>query len=107
MATQTSEIQLKIAAHVVWRDVPGELVLFDRHSGEYHTLNEIGAAIWREVSRGEPVPGIVAMLSARYAAAPDVIARDVGDFVVASIRKGLLVGTTPASCAAAPEAACP
>jgi Coenzyme PQQ synthesis protein D (PqqD) len=105
MATQTREVQLNIAAHVVWRDVPGALVLFDQRSGEYHTLNEIGAAIWREVSRGEPLHGIVAMLIARYAAAPDVIARDVGDFIAESIGKGLLVETTAASCANAPEVA--
>jgi hypothetical protein len=100
------EVQLKIAAHVVWRDVPGELVLFDQRSGEYHTLNAIGAAIWRAVSRDEPVLGIVAMLVARYAATPDVIARDVGDFIASSIGKGLLVETTAASCANAPEVAC-
>jgi hypothetical protein len=107
MTTHASEVQVKIAAHVVWRDVPGELVLFDQRGGEYHTLNEIGAAIWREVSRGEPVPGIVAVLAARYAAAPDVIARDVGDFISASIRKGLLIEAEPACCAGEPEAACP
>ena len=107
METQTREVKLEIAAHVVWRDVPGELVLFDQRGGEYHTLNEIGAAIWREVSRGEPVPGIVAVLAARYAAARDVIARDVGDFISASIRKGLLIEAEPASCAGVPEAAYP
>jgi hypothetical protein len=105
MAKQSHNVQLEIAGHVVWRDVPGELVLFDQRSGEYHTLNEIGAAIWREVSRGEPVPDIVASLAARYAAAPDVIARDIDDFIGASIRKGLLIEAEPISCMGAPEAA--
>ena len=97
MAKQTREVGPKIAEHVVWRDVPGELVLFDQRSGQYHTLNEIGAAIWREVSRGETMPAIVATLGGRYAAAPEVIARDVGDFVAASIHKGLLTKAQPAS----------
>jgi hypothetical protein len=107
MSTQTRDAGLKIAAHVVWRDVPGELALFDQRSGEYHTLDAIGAAIWRAVSRGEPMPDIVAALATRYTAAPDVIARDVGDFISASIRRGLLIEAEPASCAGVREAACP
>lgn len=96
-----------IAEHVVWRDVPGELVLFDQRSGEYHTLNEIGAVIWRALARGEPVSGIVAMLATRYAAAPDLIADDVGDFMAVSISKGLLIEAEPAACADVLGAACP
>jgi hypothetical protein len=34
MNTQTYEARLNIPAHVVWRDVPGELVLFDQRGGE-------------------------------------------------------------------------
>ena len=56
MTTQTREVQLKI-----------------------------GAAIWCEVFRGEQMPGIVAVVAARDVAAPDLIARDVGDFIAASI----------------------
>ena len=64
-------------------------------------------AIWREVSRGETVSGIVALLAARYAAKPDVIARDVGDFIAASISKDLLIEAMPGPCAGAPETASP
>jgi Coenzyme PQQ synthesis protein D (PqqD) len=107
MSTQADEARLEIPAHVIWRDVPGELVLFDQRGGEYHTLNGIGATVWRAVSRGDPVPDVVAALATRYTAAPDVIARDVGEFIAVSIRKGLLVAAEPRTFAGAPVAARP
>jgi hypothetical protein len=79
---------------VVWRDVEGELVLFDEKSGRYHTLNLVGSLIWRRLASGAAPELIVRELTARYDAPADVVAREVAAFVAKAADLGL-IGAAP------------
>ena len=83
---------LKIAAHIAWNNVGGELALFDGRDGTYHALNESSAAIWRGIAAGLDEGEIVRSLAEEHSAEPGAIGRDVRDFLNLARSKGLLEG---------------
>ncbi len=54
--------KLRVADHVHWRRFDSELVVLDLRGGEYYGLNEIGAALFEGVARGDGLPEIVTAL---------------------------------------------
>lgn len=82
---------LRIASHIAWNDVPGELALFDSRDGSYHALNGSAAAIWRAIASGLDVTAIVDGLASAYDAPRDAIQSHVDDFLEDARAKGLLV----------------
>lgn len=81
---------LRIAPHIAWNNVEGELALFDSRDGSYHALNGSGAAIWRAIAAGHDEPGIVDALAAQFDAPRAEIAGNVAEFVAMARAKGLL-----------------
>jgi hypothetical protein len=75
----------------VWKNVVGDLVLFDERDGAYHALNSIGASIWRRVAGGQPVAAIIDDLSCEFDVAREIVTGDVTEFIDQAIQKGLLV----------------
>ncbi|MEJ1969836.1 MAG: PqqD family protein [Rhizomicrobium sp.] len=80
-----------VPAHIGWRDVDADLVLFDEQSMQYHALNGVGSAIWRACARGAPRPDIVANLAATYDAPSESIAEQVDAFLEELVGAGLLL----------------
>jgi hypothetical protein len=85
---------LRIAPHIAWNNVEGELALFDSRDGTYHALNGSGAAIWRAIAAGLDERGIVDVLAAQFDAPRAAIAENLAEFIAAARAKGLL--ETPA-----------
>lgn len=81
---------LRIAPHIAWNNVEGELALFDSRDGSYHALNGSGAAIWRAIAAGHDQPGIVEALAAQFDAPRAAIEASVVEFVAAARARGLL-----------------
>lgn len=81
---------ISVTSHVVWQDVPGELVLFDQQGNAYHALDAIGSEIWRQLAANGDVDAVIADLTERYDAPPERIAEDVRGFVATARDKGLL-----------------
>ena len=81
----------RIASHVSWSPVPGELALFDARDGVYHALNASAAEIWRGLAEGIPVPRLVETLAAAHGADPNLVARSVAEFIDSALAKGLLL----------------
>lgn len=81
---------IRIEPHVVWQDVPGELVLYDQHGNAYHALDRIGSDIWRLIAAGKDEAAASVDLVARYDAPPERIENDVATFVADARAKGLL-----------------
>jgi hypothetical protein len=79
-----------ITPQVVWRDVEGDLVLFDERSGEYHALNASASFVWRGIARGQMLAAIVAEATAACPARAAEIAADVRAFVASAAKLGLL-----------------
>jgi PqqD family protein of HPr-rel-A system len=75
---------------VVWRDVEGELVLFDEASGRYHALNPTGSQIWRRLAGGAAPELIVRELTSRYDAPAEVVADEVAAFIDRAVDLRLL-----------------
>jgi len=86
---------IRIEPHVVWQDVPGELVLYDQHGNAYHALDRIGSDIWRLLASGGDVDAAVADLAQRYDAPAERIEADVVQFVAEARGKGLLSDAEP------------
>jgi hypothetical protein len=82
--------RLSIREHIVWRDVEGELVLFDSKSGVYHTLNNVASSIWRGVARRQPLSSLVSGLAEKYHADERLISGDIFLFVQDAGERGLL-----------------
>lgn len=82
---------LRIAPHISWNNVEGELALFDSRSGAYHALNGSGAAIWRAIAAGMNEDEAIAALSATHDAPPEAIAADVRAFVADALARELLI----------------
>jgi len=86
---------IRIEPHVVWQDVPGELVLYDQHGNAYHALDRVGSDIWRLLAGGGDIDAAVADLAQRYDASAERIEADVVQFVADARGKGLLSDAEP------------
>jgi hypothetical protein len=82
---------LKIAPHISWHPVEGELALFDGRDGSYHALNRTAAAIWRGIGEGVAPGALADRLSAEYGVPRDTIAQGIAEFIEGALAKGLLV----------------
>lgn len=80
----------RIASHIAWNNVEGELALFDSRDGSYHALNGSGAEIWRAIAAGLDEAAIAEALAAAHDAPRALVAEDVRDFLVRARAAGLL-----------------
>jgi len=76
---------------VSWRDIPGEIVVFDARSGAYHALNPSAAEIWRALSAGLSAGATIDRLAARFGVDRAGIERDVAEFITLALTEGLLL----------------
>jgi hypothetical protein len=88
---------IRVEPHVVWQDVPGELVLYDQQGNAYHCLDRTGSDIWRLLAERGDVTTVTDELARRYDAAPERIEADVRRFVADVRSKGLVGDTGPTS----------
>ncbi len=84
---------LAIPTAVTWRDVEGELVLFDARDGRYHALDRVASQIWRLVGRHGSLERTIEHLQREYAGAEADVAADVREFVERAIGLGLIENT--------------
>jgi hypothetical protein len=79
----------QIPAHVLHREVDGEMVLLNLETESYFGLDPIGADIVTRVTE-LPVPAALRDLIAAYAVEPDVLRRDVDDLITSLLEAGLI-----------------
>ncbi len=82
---------LKLSPDVVFRDMDGEAVILDLHSGAYFGLNEVGTRIWQLIAGGSDEQAIVTTVASEYAAEPATIARDVEHLLTELRTRGLIL----------------
>lgn len=82
--------EIRPAGNVLFGEIAGELVLCDLDSGECLQLTGSGADLWQALVRHGNLDGIVADLSARYAAPEGKLRRDASRFVEELFARGLL-----------------
>jgi hypothetical protein len=75
---------------VTWRLVDGEVIVLDRRSWDYISINDSGAVLWQRLVEGATTPELAAVLVGAYEVDEERAMRDAEAFV-ASLRERDLV----------------
>jgi hypothetical protein len=89
----THEIRLR-PEDVVWREVDDEVIVLDRRTWAYLSINDSGAALWPHVVEGTTKPALVRELVARFEVDEPTAADDVEAFVAKLREHDLLAPAT-------------
>jgi phosphatidylserine decarboxylase len=81
---------MSLAKYVKFREEKFGGVLFETRSEKVFTLNEVAAAVVREIKAGCDEREIVARMKQRYEDRAESIERDVSAFIVQLREKGLI-----------------
>ncbi|HET6864629.1 MAG TPA: PqqD family protein [Solirubrobacteraceae bacterium] len=81
---------VSIPDSVLWQEVGDEIVLLDVEGGEYHGLNDVGSSIWRALEEHSDVSSAYEHLCGTYEVEPDVLRKDLDEFIKRLVGMGLL-----------------
>lgn len=70
--------------------VDGEMVLLDMNSEKYFGLDDIGTAIWQAMQKSGSLEEIFFNLQEQYEVEPEVLKKDLLDFVEKLQEKGIV-----------------
>ncbi len=76
--------------NIMWRNIQGEVVLLDRHSGRYFGLNAVGCSVWVKLDGTRTVAEIIRLLLIEYNVKEDVLTRDVLELMDRMQTEGLV-----------------
>ena len=79
-----------IPADVVFRQLDDEAVLLNLKTGIYFGLNDVGARVWELIGERRTLSSVLEALVDEYAAAPDVLERDLLELGRQLCAKGLV-----------------
>lgn len=79
----------RIPEHVVHRDFPGETVVLNLETGQYHGLNATARRMFAALE-GASIGAAVTALAGEFGVSPDRIERDLLDLCSALTDRGLL-----------------
>ena len=80
----------RLSDAVVARSVGDEMLVLDLDSGIYHSLNEVGAVLYRLLADGADRNELVAAVTAEFEVDEQRAARDVEAFLVGEVESGLV-----------------
>ena len=89
--SRNPDARFQPAAAITWRDIPGEIALFDTETGVYFALNKNAAEIWRGLAQGQSAQVVSEALSARFDADAATLWADVAEFITYALDRGILV----------------
>ncbi len=75
---------------VTWREVDDEIVVLDRRTWAYISVNGSGALLWRDLIRGTTTAALTQALRRSYNLAQEQAEADVARFLSALDEHGLL-----------------
>lgn len=82
-------------ANHCWRPLGVEAVLLDIQRGEYFSLNEVGAVIWRVLQETSSLEMIVERVKADFLVDADLACEQVRDFLKDLLDQGMIEVVTP------------
>ncbi len=82
--------RVRVADHVLYRDLGEDLVLLDLRSGIYFSLDPIGARIWHLLRRPQPLAAVLEALVGEYDVETARCARDLVRLVTELRDRGLV-----------------
>jgi hypothetical protein len=77
---------------LIWREVDGQVIVLDKRTWSYLSINDSGALLWREIAKGAKRAELVERLHETYGLDAQTASRDVEDFISMMQRHGLLRG---------------
>lgn len=66
---------------LIWREVDGQVIVLDKRTWSYLSINDSGALLWREIAGGATRGELVARLHETYGLDGQTAARDVDAFI--------------------------
>ena len=76
---------------VIHEILDGELVMINLETGNYYTMDGVGADIWAMVEAGQSVGRIISALAGRYQALPEQMQQEVNRFIAELEDEGLII----------------
>ena len=84
-------------AHVAAKVIDGEAILINLASGNYYSMDKVGARVWERIEVGASVDELVVSIISLYDVAEEEARRDIERLVEALVEEGLVVYVTAAS----------
>ncbi len=94
MAAVSLDATVTLSKDAVFRDLDGEAVILDLHSGTYFGLNPVATRMWQLIARHGQLRAVFDELCQEYDAAPDELERDLLDLVSRLANAGLVTTQT-------------
>ncbi len=76
--------------NLIWREVDGQVIVLDKRTWSYLSINDSGACLWREIARGATQAELIARLQEAYELDEQRATRDVDAFVSMMQAHGML-----------------
>ena len=89
------ELRLRVPSHVVHRTFPGQTVVLNLETGQYHALNETGGTMFDLLSTGESLAVAASRVADHYGNPEAVAERDLGRLCESLLERGLLDSAEP------------
>lgn len=86
----TLEMRVKVNQDVLFRDLGGEAVILNLHSGKYYGLDEVGTRMWSLLIEHGQVEQAYAALLAEYDVGEERLQQDLLHFVEELVSHGLV-----------------
>jgi hypothetical protein len=84
------ERRARVPEHVVHRDFPGETVILNLETGQYHGLNHAAGRMLAALDQADSIRGAVNRLASEFGVEHDRIERDLLELCSALTVRGLL-----------------
>lgn len=82
---------LRHSEHVIAQRSGSDVVLFHMESGEYYSLNELGAMIWELMDGRRPIGEVADVLETEYDAPRELILEDCRELIASLMKNDLLL----------------
>ena len=88
----------RIPGHVVHRDFPGETVVLNLETGQYHGLNATARRMFTALAEAESIATAATVLSSEFGVSRSRMERDLRDLCATLADRGLMeIDDTPAA----------
>ncbi|MGE3077102.1 MAG: PqqD family protein [Dehalococcoidia bacterium] len=82
---------LALKADVVARSAGDEMILLDLESGEYFTLNSVGAVIWKGLEAAMDLPALLSAVVEQFEVDEATAKSDIDEYIDSLISEGLVL----------------
>lgn len=89
------KLRLRVPAHVVHRAFPGETVVVNLQTAQYHALNESAGTMFHILSAGETLSLSARRVAAHYGIPTAIAERDLRGLCASLLERGCLASDDP------------